>query len=257
MTYQQILGLRIKNFRKRAKLSQFALEELIDASPGYLSRLESGEINPTKETINQIGKVLKLNEREMSYLIGKIFYPATDEELNEARMEVKDFFRKKGVLAYMLDDRKRLVDISDTFVKVLNFTVKDKETYLLMPFVSLIYDPKLNIQSKVSKNNYEEFTRSYLSKFYLDTSFMVDDQIYLKALESIRKHPDANKIWQNILYNPPKLLQTIENRTIVFSIKGKDVPLTYSIQPLLSHRRFEIIEYHPTNLFHKIASKFL
>ncbi|MDQ6985419.1 MAG: helix-turn-helix transcriptional regulator [Candidatus Dojkabacteria bacterium] len=54
------LGEKIKNFRKRAGLSQLDLEMRIDGSPGMISRIENGKVNPTKETISSISKIAKL-----------------------------------------------------------------------------------------------------------------------------------------------------------------------------------------------------
>jgi transcriptional regulator with XRE-family HTH domain len=62
------LGEKIKNFRKRAGLSQFELETRIDASPGSISRIESGQINPTKETLVKIIESLDLRTFDAAQL---------------------------------------------------------------------------------------------------------------------------------------------------------------------------------------------
>jgi|GEM_PF-2564083 len=64
------LGQKIRQFRKRAGLSQFELELEIEASQGSLSRIESGRTNPTKETIVDISKTLKLDKKETASLFG-------------------------------------------------------------------------------------------------------------------------------------------------------------------------------------------
>ena len=51
-------------------MSQFDLEVAIDASPGSLSRLESGSTNPSKETIHKISTALKLEPEELASLFG-------------------------------------------------------------------------------------------------------------------------------------------------------------------------------------------
>ncbi|MEO6729410.1 MAG: helix-turn-helix domain-containing protein [Candidatus Dojkabacteria bacterium] len=62
------LGQKIRNFRKRANKSQMDLELEIGASPGSLSRIENGEVNPTKETLVKIIEVLKLQNIEAATL---------------------------------------------------------------------------------------------------------------------------------------------------------------------------------------------
>ena len=62
------LGQKIRNFRKRANKSQMDLELEIGAAPGSLSRIENGEVNPTKETLMKIGDALQLNTTEIANL---------------------------------------------------------------------------------------------------------------------------------------------------------------------------------------------
>jgi transcriptional regulator with XRE-family HTH domain len=62
------VGEKIRAYRKREGLSQFALELEIDSSPGSISRIEAGQVNPTKETLKKISEVLKLTTHETSTL---------------------------------------------------------------------------------------------------------------------------------------------------------------------------------------------
>jgi len=64
------LGERIRYFRKRRGMSQFELELQIESSHGHISKIEKGEINPTKETIIHIASVLELNTFEIASLFG-------------------------------------------------------------------------------------------------------------------------------------------------------------------------------------------
>lgn len=67
---QLSLGEKIKFFRTRLKVSQFSLEIIIGASAGSICRIESGKVNPTKETLFEIAKALNLNQEEITYLFG-------------------------------------------------------------------------------------------------------------------------------------------------------------------------------------------
>ncbi len=64
------LGEKIKFFRKRAGLTQFNLELEIGLAQGAISRIESGKVNPTKETIADIAYSLKLDTSEIASLFG-------------------------------------------------------------------------------------------------------------------------------------------------------------------------------------------
>lgn len=65
---EKSLGKKIEFYRKRAKLSQLELELEIDAAQGSISRIENGQVNPTKETIRKIIDVLDLNIIEAAEL---------------------------------------------------------------------------------------------------------------------------------------------------------------------------------------------
>lgn len=58
------VGQKIKQFRNRAGISQLELEMRIETSPGSISRIESGQVNPTKETLRKIIEVLDLKSKE-------------------------------------------------------------------------------------------------------------------------------------------------------------------------------------------------
>jgi len=62
------IGQKIKKFRTKAKLSQLQLETITGASPGSLSRIENGEVNPSKETLAKTIEALKLNIYDASSL---------------------------------------------------------------------------------------------------------------------------------------------------------------------------------------------
>lgn len=64
------IGQLIRKLRKNAGLSQLELELEIDAAQGSLSRIENGEVNPTKETIHKLINILNPNILESSELLG-------------------------------------------------------------------------------------------------------------------------------------------------------------------------------------------
>ena len=72
MIMKKDVSQKVKYFRLRSELSQMDLELEINASPGSICRLESGKVNPTKETLFSIAKALKLTDVETAYLFGII-----------------------------------------------------------------------------------------------------------------------------------------------------------------------------------------
>jgi len=64
------VGKKIKFFRLRAGLSQLDLELAIHAAQGSISRIESGRVNPTKETIWSIATHMDLSREDTASLFG-------------------------------------------------------------------------------------------------------------------------------------------------------------------------------------------
>lgn len=54
----QAMGRRIKELRKKKKLSQERLSELVDISPGFMSRIETGDKSGSFDTYIRIAKAL-------------------------------------------------------------------------------------------------------------------------------------------------------------------------------------------------------
>lgn len=255
MVSPEVLGKRLKFFRERAGMSQLQLENEIGASSGQISRIEKGIVNPTKETVIEIASSLKLMEKEIAYLIGNIVFPADDKEIEKIKAEIKPYFSNKKVLAYLLDDRNRAIDLSEGFLSFLKWDEGMKQKIVNRTYIEIILDPAFGIKKLLSEKEYPVTVESMLSRFYFEMGFMQDDEFYKNTVKAIEAEPIANKIWKKILANPPKFFSTLNSRTVVFKLFGFNVPLIYSIEPMSSNNRFELIEYTPTNKFVRLLSK--
>lgn len=76
------IGQKLRNYRKQAGISQLELEMMIDTSPGSISRIENGEVNPTKETISKIIEVLKISTTDAATLLGIDIYKELVDLIN-------------------------------------------------------------------------------------------------------------------------------------------------------------------------------
>jgi transcriptional regulator with XRE-family HTH domain len=61
----QLLGLRIRELRKNAGLSQERLSEIISVDPKHLSRIELGKSFSTLDTLEAIAKTLNVEIRDL------------------------------------------------------------------------------------------------------------------------------------------------------------------------------------------------
>ncbi|MBD3363224.1 helix-turn-helix domain-containing protein [Candidatus Dojkabacteria bacterium] len=152
------LGEKIKIYRKRAKLSQMDLELEIEASPGSISRIETGKVNPTKETLLKIIDCLDLNALEIAQL-----YNLNQKKLAKILEVSKNFMsslRLEKVLqdsvneiAYELNLLGALIDIKkEDRVWGQTFT-QTWYTSLAMKVMPTAFN-KLNVAIKDAKENY-------------------------------------------------------------------------------------------------------
>jgi transcriptional regulator with XRE-family HTH domain len=65
MNKKKLIGLRIKELRRRRGLSQEDVAERADTSPNYLSRMERGTENPTLDMLIKISEALEVDMWEL------------------------------------------------------------------------------------------------------------------------------------------------------------------------------------------------
>src|SRR3990170_8386705 len=156
MDKQKELGKKIRYFRERARLSQFDLEMELDASPGSISRIENGRVNPTKETILKISEVLKLKQNEKADLLNVIPLFPSQEDIDSAIKEVGDYFNKDGVIAYMYDDWWILRAASKDLPKILNLTPEVVKKVVGKNLLEMYFDPKLGVRGLLDTDHFKE-----------------------------------------------------------------------------------------------------
>ena len=76
MNTKELLGLRVKEFRKQKKLTQEKLAEIIGVDNGYISKLEVGQNFPSITTLEKIADVLDM---DVSTLLGEEIVEETDK----------------------------------------------------------------------------------------------------------------------------------------------------------------------------------
>ncbi|MBN2100806.1 helix-turn-helix domain-containing protein [Candidatus Dojkabacteria bacterium] len=172
------IGEKIKAFRNDVGVSQLDLELAIGTSPGCISRIENGRVNPTKETIIDISKALKLETPQIASLFGidykdpaALFDVATDilsaETLEDVLAKtVNDLILKLGYLASVIF----LVKNDDLCAAALTNSNISKKVFSCLdrPFsefrLSLSNDlENLTVKCTLDKKTYLTYlTREYL-----------------------------------------------------------------------------------------------
>ena len=86
MNTRELLGLKIKEYRKNKKLTQEKMAEILELDVGYISKLEVGRNFPTIGTLEKIAKVLEVD-------LYKLFQFSESED-SDFEKEIVETFRK-------------------------------------------------------------------------------------------------------------------------------------------------------------------
>lgn len=65
MNTKELLGLKVKEFRKQKKFTQEQLSEMVGVDNGYISKLEVGQNFPSLKTLEKIAKALGVELYEL------------------------------------------------------------------------------------------------------------------------------------------------------------------------------------------------
>lgn len=225
------------------------LELEMDAAFGSISRIESNKTNPTRDTVLRLSQVLKLNERELDYLIGFSAVPATISEVQYACQEVAGLFSKPGVIAYLIDDRFRLCAMSDTFRKWLKIDGKTFEQVMFLKnYIALLLEPEYGLSHYIAGTGVYFNLKLLLLRFKYQMGFMFDDVSFAEAIDAIEENPMAKAVWEHISTGSGTLKSAYisnQERKTHFNINGQKVSLQYATEPLQKYRRFDVVEYFP------------
>lgn len=111
MTLQAELGLRIRHYRKKQKMSQEKLAELSSLHPTYIGQVERGEKNATVESIFHIAKGLNMPLSELFADMEEIL-----DDAEKAPFFPADMYHK--LMGLSPEKQKQLLNIIDS---VLSF----------------------------------------------------------------------------------------------------------------------------------------
>ncbi len=90
MNKKKLMGLRIKELRKRKGLSQEEVAEKAETSPNYVSRMERGTENPTLDMLIKISEALEVDMWELFDFKHQENAKALKEILRKIAGEIED-----------------------------------------------------------------------------------------------------------------------------------------------------------------------
>ncbi|MBN1332046.1 helix-turn-helix domain-containing protein [Candidatus Dojkabacteria bacterium] len=251
------LGRRIKYFRKRAGMSQMELELAMNASAGMISRIESGKVNPSKESVRKVAEILNMNPNELDYLIGVTAVPSTKEEIEEVYQQLKYYLDKSSVFGYLTDERWRILHVSKGFQKILNADQKTIDGVFGKTIIQILLDERLGVKGLFDESAYDEMVRIQLAYCKREISFMKDDKIYQVSIEEIEKHPKIFEYWNSLDTEKLGVFYEKDERIVPFKVGPVKFKMMYARERLLDNPRFEIVEYIPVNKYFRTVQNLL
>lgn len=180
-------------------MSQLDLEIAIGAGQGSISRIENGQVNPTKETLNKISKILNLKPYEIHELfeISREYYPKLIRIANRINQELemnkmvdvatntlmKDLHLSGVGIFLVKGDYLHLVALDDAppgrkwLLKLFGMSRIDLKISLSIPTKNIVVQSVLE-QKTVSSNEAFDFTIDVLSKRVTD---LIEKETHFKS----------------------------------------------------------------------------
>ena len=90
MNTKELLGLKVKKFRKQQKLTQEKLAEIIGVDNGYISKLEVGQNFPSISTLEKIAAALNIELYELFQ-----FTKGKDKDFKQEIISIYDNLNKE------------------------------------------------------------------------------------------------------------------------------------------------------------------
>jgi len=238
----QTIGEKLYQFRKRAQISQLELELAINASSGTISRIERGQINPTKETLQKLCQTLNLNPQDTADLYGINLLDPNKEDVAAVVSSLQKYFEEPSTFAILLDNRWQVAMISKAFTETFQASEKDIARIKGRNLLELLFIPELGLSKYLS--NSEEFFIYELALFRKLMEQRNKQSWYIELLSDLKKLPDFNRCWEE-----QKTISLTEfpskARRIEFNMDGKNVEMIANFRQVNIDSRFELIDYYP------------
>ncbi len=235
------LGDKIRYFRKRSGLSQFKLELEISASAGSISRIENGEVNPSKETLTKIGEVLRLNNYELGSLYGLEEVEITKTDIKNAIQKVYKYFNNKNTFALLVDSKGYLHYASLGFIQIIpNSDILQQ--LLPIHLLEMLVDPVYGINDLFVDK--DKFLMNELAYFRYSNQNRLQEDWWLNLLKDLES---ANTKFKEYWEKSSKIEEPyidLENRRIKIKVDNKLFTFLTSFRYLNSDSRFEILDYY-------------
>ena len=245
------LGQRVKNFREAKGLTQQELELEIGAACGHISRIESGKINPTKETLFRISEALRLTQKEKDVLFGLSGFPSKSV-IEEAIAEAKSYLASTENIALLSDNFWFGWDANDKMLQSLGLEgdyQAIRKDFSGSHLLDWFFNPELPFRGIIPEKLFEETAVNQLAYFIkeINLDLQKNQSWFIELYKKCLIYPDFKECWEKALILAQKPIQRQE-KFIKYILNGKEILFYISEIKLNNNPHFEIIEYIPQKI---------
>jgi transcriptional regulator with XRE-family HTH domain len=250
-----LIGRKLKQYRKDANMSQLDLELAIDAASGTISRIESGKTNPSKETLANIASALQLKPIEVQYLFSNSD-EISDEEKEYVIGLVSSLLDSNVHFCYLLDMKSRYIEISKGLRSFFNTKNVDSDNLIGHPLEEVLFDPQFGIRDLIGEEQFENVAYRICSTTIQKQNHMLKDEWWDNHISFLNELPDFTRLYQKAMKEPDDIYSE-ESRTIDFNLKGLKIKTVYHANHLYTDPRFTLVEFRPQDTGIKLIQKLL
>lgn len=237
-------GAKVRKFRINHEMSQLELETELNAASGYISRVEVGKIEPSKEMLLRIAKVFNLKPVEITSLLGIATENPSPQEIEAAISEVEEYFQKSNVYAYLLDEKAVAYNVSKGFLKLLGKESSFVNEIRGRHIDEIILDSKYGVRKYLD----ESTILSQLAVEVARTQLEIDLE-QTSLFEGLMQVPDFPTVWEMSKEMTTSDIFSQINRVGFIKVMGMNLQMRFAREKLKSNPRFEVVEYIPENKY--------
>ena len=242
------LGGLIKDYRLQKNISQMEIAFAFGWSePSRLSRIEQGKVaNPSREFIDRLITVMKLEEDEKNQLLLTGNYLPNDNEIAKVISEVMLFLRQWPYPAVVFDFSWRIIEENDIFKKVFYLEEKRSCKYIL----ENLFDSNFP-QNKYLKGEEREQWHKYLVKLIAQYQYIqktrTKEKWYIKHIKRMMNNDLFKELWQKAqLTKEMDIVGNFGRKSIITPGDKQRTNYYFFVLPILKDPRFQIELFMPS-----------
>jgi transcriptional regulator with XRE-family HTH domain len=235
------LGRKIYVLREDRALSQTKLEVEAGLSFGTLSRIENGNINPTKETIIKIAQVLDLHDDEFNYLISLQKSSPDEKEIERVVGLVKDDFDRQTVPMYMIDNQFRVWYWNDMILKLFGIDKNIANKHKGLKTWDILFSKDFKVMQGIPKRYLPIILGQMLVTYKSIVHKYRNHPQYSEDFRKLRKSNYMSELWTQE-YKKQFLPFSCD---FWFNYDGITLVIDVELSTLSVDSRFFVIKYYP------------